>query len=158
MDRTSVCHHFSEATISVQGDRQVQRHTDKLGKGWVGWGVGVGRLSRFAPLKVMSCLKLRTDDCRHSRKMCWSSRGKITIVFTCGHFFVLWGVSVLNDGRTTCLDDKEQETFIVSQQLLCVSSLACGSVLGVRGQPTMTQTEKGRLNDLRLAPDMTTPH
>lgn len=65
-----------------QTDTYADRQADRLG-GWVGDG-----LRRLAPLKVMSCLKLRTDDCRHSRNMCRGPRGKITTFFTCREFSV----------------------------------------------------------------------
>lgn len=74
------CHLYADRHIHRQADRRV---------GWAaGRGVGGDRLNWLAPLKVMSCLKLRTDDCRHNRKICQSSGEKITIVFTCGHFSV----------------------------------------------------------------------
>lgn len=74
------CRHFSEAAISAQTDRVVTEVVAAVGVCWGG-------------LKVMSCLTLRTDDFCCSSKMHRCPRGKITIVFTWGHFClcdVLW--------------------------------------------------------------------
>lgn len=109
------CHLHADRPTHGQGDRR--GGGGGVGDGWCG-------LSRLAPLKVTSCLKLRTDDCQRSGKTWRSSRGKMTIVFTCGHSSVRCEANVLNDGGRTCL---HRRTFINSEQLLCVSRSGCGS-------------------------------
>lgn len=47
---------------------------------WQGWGCVAG-----GELKVMCCLKFRSDERRHGSKMRLCPRGKITVVLTRGH-------------------------------------------------------------------------
>lgn len=57
-------------------------------------------------------------------------------------------VNVLNDGRTTCLDNKAQRHLSSLNNCFVSLRLRAERGGGVKGQLTVTQTEKGRLTDL----------
>lgn len=150
------CHHFSEPAISPQTDKHTGGQTVRVcecGFSCRGVEEGVGGcvLNPLAPLKVMSCLKVENwwPSPQQGNALEFRRTNNRCLLLAA---ISLRNVNVLNDGRTKWLEDNARRHLSLRKKKTCFVSLRLDRVLelGVKGQPAVTQTERGWQTDLRL--------